>query len=51
MTSLSLTAGIADQPGRLATMAGDWPPSAASLSARKMICGLAVRMYSSDSSG
>ena len=51
ITSWSFTAGIADQPGRAATTAGDWPPSAASLSARKMIAGLAVTMYSSDSSG
>ena len=51
MTSWSCTAGMPDQPGRFATMAGVWPPSAAWLSARKMICGLAVTMYSCDSSG
>src|SRR6266702_2145021 len=46
-----LTAGSADQPGRAATTAGVWPPSLGWLSARKMICGLALRMYSGVSCG
>ena len=51
MISWSFTAGSTDQPGRFATTAGVCAPSVGPLSARKMICGLAVTMYSSDSSG
>ena len=51
MISWFCTAGMPDQPGRLATTAGLCAPSAGSLSARKMICGFAVTMYSCDSWG
>jgi hypothetical protein len=51
MTSPSFTAGMADQPDLLATTTGVCPPSAAWLSARKMICGWALTMYSGDSCG